>query len=83
MCHDMSGGTHQILSRKLDDAMTRREPCTIERSQIPYRSPGMGPKTNILNHLEQKNLSGLPLLSTKNSPKYWPEALKGQSDRKE
>ena len=75
MCHDESGGTHQILIRKLDDAMTRRKPCTIEHSRIPYRSPRMGQKKtstkNILNHLEQKNLSGLPLAFHQNiGPKH-------------
>ena len=50
---DVSGGTHQILIQKLDDAMTRRKPGTIEHSRIPHWSSGMGQKTPTKNILSK------------------------------
>ena len=73
-------GTHQILIRKLHDAMTRRKPGTIDHSRIISWSSGMGQNTSTKNILRNNNWLDYHCFPQK---KCWPEALKGQSDRKE
>ena len=65
MCHDVSGGTHQILIRillrKLNDIGSQMHPLMVFRN---------GPENSDQKFLEQKKLSGSSLLSNQ---KYWPE----------